>query len=1123
MLRPRIALLNDGRDLSVLAKSTLVVSMLLWLPSGAAGYAGSKAKQSSPIQSAQQSAGNNQKQAEASELKPGQVIEREMAGGEADTYRIVLASGQYLKMVVEQKGIDVVVKLFGTDGQKMAEVDNDPAVGIESVAVVAEASGDYRLEVRSQNKNVALGRYEIKIEEWREATSIDRVYVRAQQAYEEAKQLRDQQTAESRQQAIKKFEEALSLWREAGNPKGETYTLNEIGIIYSRNGEQQKAMESYRQALQLSHSIRSLHLEAATLTNAGMSFWRRGQSDQALEYFNQALPLRRTVGDHQGEAITLNNMGLTYASLGQLQEALKFYIQALPLSRVVGDTRLEAIVLNNMGAIYKRVGEFQQALEYYYQVLPLKRAMGDRQSEANTLHNVGAIYMDLGEPRKALEYYQQALVVSRAVGDRLGETATLDNLGTVYRKLDEPQKELEYYAQALALARALGDRRQEAYILTHLGSAYQFASQPQKGLDYFNQALLIRREVGDQYGEIFSLSGLGSSYRALGQPQKALEYYQQALRLSQAIGDRGSEANRLSEMAQVERQLGHLNEARAQIEAALETIESNRAKVTSQELRTSYLASKQDRYLFYIDLLMQMHQDQPSAGHDAAALQASERARARSLLEILTEARAEIRQGVDTVLLERERLLQQQLSAKSEQLARLLSGKHTEEQETTARKEVEALLGGYQEVEAQIRAKSPRYAALTQPQPLSLIEIQQRVLDENTLLLEYSLGEERSYLWAVTPASIKTYELPARAEIEATARRVNELLVAKADGLYPQTLTTLSQMLLQPVAEELGRKRLLIVSQGVLQYVPFGALPDPSSHVPRTRSRAGVSKDRSEPLIVNHEIVSLPSASVLATLRREFGSRKSALRTVAVLADPVFDKHDQRVKSNAKSNEQNTAEKKAVNTSTISDLERSIEKLGVNSFDRLTLSRREAELITASAPKGRSLKALDFMASRATALSPDLEQYHIVHFATHSLINNQHPELSGIVLSLVDEHGNPQDGFLRLYEIYNLKLNADLVVLSACQTALGKDIKGEGLVGLTRGFMYAGAPRVVASLWKVSDNATAELMNRFYQKMLTEGLRPAAALRAAQVSMLKQKQWGAAYYWAGFVLQGEWK
>lgn len=169
------------------------------------------------------------------------------------------------------------------------------------------------------------------------------------------------------------------------------------------------------------------------------------------------------------------------------------------------------------------------------------------------------------------------------------------------------------------------------------------------------------------------------------------------------------------------------------------------------------------------------------------------------------------------------------------------------------------------------------------------------------------------------------------------------------------------------------------------------------------------------------------------------------------------------------------------------------------------------------------MKALDFNANRVTATSSDLGQYRIVHFATHGLLNSEHPELSGIVLSLVDEQGRPQDGFLRLREIYNLNLPAELVVLSACRTGLGKEIKGEGLVGLTRGFMYAGAARVVASLWKVQDDATAELMKRFYLGMLKDGMRPAAALRSAQVEMWKQKRWRSPYYWAAFVLQGEWK
>jgi CHAT domain-containing protein len=189
----------------------------------------------------------------------------------------------------------------------------------------------------------------------------------------------------------------------------------------------------------------------------------------------------------------------------------------------------------------------------------------------------------------------------------------------------------------------------------------------------------------------------------------------------------------------------------------------------------------------------------------------------------------------------------------------------------------------------------------------------------------------------------------------------------------------------------------------------------------------------------------------------------------------------------------------------------------------LPFTRQEATSIIKLIPQGQGLLALDFKANKTTATSPDLSQYRIVHFATHGLIDSLRPELSGIVLSLVDKQGKPQDGFLWLHEIYNLNLPAELIVLSSCRTGLGAEIKGEGLVGLTRWFMYAGAARLVASQWKVDDEATAELMERFYVKILKEGERPAAALRAAQIEMWRQKDWKSPFYWAAFAFQGEWR
>jgi CHAT domain-containing protein len=300
-------------------------------------------------------------------------------------------------------------------------------------------------------------------------------------------------------------------------------------------------------------------------------------------------------------------------------------------------------------------------------------------------------------------------------------------------------------------------------------------------------------------------------------------------------------------------------------------------------------------------------------------------------------------------------------------------------------------------------------------------------------------------------------------------------------------------MLVAPAAARIGNKRLLIVGEGVLQYLPFGALPEP-----QTDGQAG------PPLIVHHEIVTAPSASVIAVLRQETAGRAPAPNGVAVFADPIFSLDDARVAA--------TAGNQATR-----------QKPGGKEYPRLRFSRAEADAITALAPTTGLLKAVDFDASRQAVLQSDLGRYRIVHFATHSVIDSERPELSGVVLSLVDRAGKPQNGFLRLLDIYNLRLGADLVVLSACETALGQEVRGEGLVGLTRGFLYAGASRVVATLWSIDDRVTAEAMKRFYSAMLSAGERPAAALRQAQVAMWEEKGWAAPYYWAAFVLQGEWR
>ena len=861
---------------------------------------------------------------------------------------------------------------------------------------------------------------------------------------------------------------------------------------------------------------------------------------KAIEKFESARVLLHSLNNTLGEAALLSITGSAYFLLGQTQQAIEKYEQSLPLFRAAGDKKGEAAALLQLGQLHMTLGEMQKALDRFGQALPLFRAAGERQGEVITLSSIGSLHMFLGKSEEALSYYQQAMELARATGFPESEAAALAALGPLYNDLGEPEKAKKSLEQALSVYRALNFRRGQALTLVSLGLLHSFEREPQEALKYNEQALPLFRAEHDRYGEGLALFGICWNRVSSGDYQKGLDYCAQARALQRSIGDGHTEAMTLKQIAVGELNRGNFAASQTAIESAIANVESVRTKVVNPEYRLSFFAGSQDYYAFYIDLLMRLHMQHLEGGYDGKALQASERARARSLLDTLKEANADIRQGVDPALLQRERKTQSRLNARAQAQMELLSGPHTEAQAKAIAEEVEMLIKDLQQIETEIRQTSPHYAALMQPQPLTLKEIQTQVLDQYTVLLEYSLGEERSYLWVVTSSSITGYELAKRDEIETAAGHFYNLLnvrnkdvkgetskqravrVAKADLEIPVAAASLSRMVLAPAAGQLGKKRLLIVADGALHFVPFAALP---------LVRGGATSGP-RPLIADHEIVNLPSASTLSVVRQEMAGRTTAPKSVVALADPVFMKDDPRVKrirdQQLRDSPKSPNEAPVRGENTIDrQLVKATEDTGVATegmyVPRLPGTRQEAEQIVAMVRTAEGRLALDFAASRETATNAELSQYRYVHFSTHGLLNSVHPELSGVVFSLVNERGEAQDGFLRAHEIFNLKFPAEVVVLSACQTGIGKDIRGEGLVSLTRGFMHAGAPRVVVSLWDVSDWGTTELMVRFYHGMLKEGMRPAAALRAAQVSLMNDKRWASPYYWASFTLQGEWR
>jgi CHAT domain-containing protein/Flp pilus assembly protein TadD len=1121
-------------------------------------------------------------QRQATSLEPDKPIERSLASGETHAYRVTLGAGQFLRVVADQGGIDVAIKIISPDGKPLTDVNlESDTKGRESAVWVIEGAGDYRIEIYAPGRN-ARGRYQLSLEAPRAANEQDRQRVLAQQNFMEAERSFDPSKPEALRQALNKYSAALPYWRAVGDRRMEATTSYNIGDIHRRLNEPAKAVEYLSQTLQLDRANANRESEAATLNLLGVVYSGIGETQKALDHFNQALPLRREAKDRTGEATTLNAIATVHIQTGESRKAIEIYNQVLSIRRDLKDRAGEATTLNAIGEAYRRLGEKRRALKYFQDALALRRAVRDTNGEAVTLNSLGAVYSDLGELQKAIEAYNQALPLRR---DAASRAVTLINLGRAYDLLGVPQEAISFYNQALQLARSSSARRTEAQIFNFIGLShwasgdharalesltqaltlsrevkdssleaaiqnnfglvYSSMGEWRKAIDALNQSLPLIRKAGNRQYEAYALNNLGFAHEALGDLDKAKESHEQALKLTREVNDRLREGKARYGIARVESRRNRLKQARDQIEQTIKIVESLRAKLSSPELRASYRATTQQYYDLYIDVLMRMGRRAPRSNLVAEALQVSERARARSLIELLTEAGADIRQGVDAQLVERERELQEQINDKATEQIQSLGDPKKAGQVAALAREIEQLTIELRDTQSRIRASSPRYAALTQPLPLTAREIQNQILDANTMLLEYSLGEERSYLWAVTKTSLRGFTLPQREKIESAARRYYELItarnqshpnetsqrrqarVANADAESHQAGLALSQMLLEPVAARLGNKRLIIVADGALQYLPFAALPKPTNG-------AVTPSSIHRPMIASHEMVTLPSASTLAALRGEATGRPTATKTIAVIADPVFEAKDERVKTveiKAEKTDERRDEKNgeaAVAEPSRILLVKSAKEAGAVDaqfrIPRLPHTRNEAEAILSLTSPGAGKSTFDFAATRAAATNAELGQYRIVHLATHGFLNSLNPELSGLVFSLLDEKGAPQNGFLLAPEIYNLKLPAtDLVVLSACQTGLGKEVRGEGVVGLTRGFMYAGAPRVVVSLWNVSDRATADLMKSFYRGMLARGLRPATALRAAQIEMWKQRQWRAPYYWAAFGLQGEWR
>jgi CHAT domain-containing protein len=933
------------------------------------------------------------------------------------------------------------------------------------------------------------------------------------------------------QQALDAHREALAQAKASGDLSLESETLSDVGTARSfvavREGEFEEAGRHCEASLELARQAHASRAEAKALMCLGEVAYNHGERERALDLYVRAGILSVRAGDTRAQAEALLYEGTVYSDQSEFVRAEDCLTRSKQAWAALGDARGTAIALVAMSKLHQRRGEYQTALNGLQEALVIVNRMGDAVWQGVILTAFGSVYLQLGDADNAIAYWERARERFTTAALNSFSVDLLISLGNAYLASGDDGKALDRFERALALGTDLADDHWQAYALRAIGAVHLSRADRTTAATFFERSLAVQERIRDPQFEAATRADLGEAWRLAGDLDRARTSFQLAVSLSRAAEFRLGEARGLDGLARVALGSGDLDAARRHIEQALALVESVRSGVPNRDLRASYVASVHRYHETHVDALMRLHRAHPGRGLDADAFEASEQARARSLLDGLAEAGVDLRKDLAPALLEREQALQQEFDAWAAQQRQALDLTPTAALAKRLADEYRGLEARHAALDAEIRSRSPRYAAVARPRPLTLRQVQQHVLDTDTILLEYAQGETRSYLWAVWKTGSSVHDLPSRTEISEAARELYRRLTARlsltgslqerrrraeeADFLYWEQARHLSDLLLGPVAKAIAGKRIAIVADGALQYVPFAALPIPGGDPTPV------------PLMAGHEVVNLPSASALEMMRQETAGRAPPAGALAVLADPVFERDDPRLRAALRGAEASD-DRRPGNQPAGMPASPAPGSAGSSfKLPRLAATRLEADAILAAAGTSATLRKLDFDASRSAATSPELAQYRIVHFATHGLFDNQNPGLSGIMLSMFDAHGRPQDGFLRLQDIYDLNLPADLVVLSACSSALGREVSGEGLVGIVRGFMYAGAKRVVASLWKVDDEATGDLMRRFYARMLRDHLPPAAALREAQLGIWRQSRWKAPFYWAAFSLQGEWR
>jgi CHAT domain-containing protein/tetratricopeptide (TPR) repeat protein len=1052
-------------------------------------------------------------------LNAGDRVTREIVGGRVDRYLAHLMAGEFVQFRVRQLGADLALVVHSPRTRNALRQDglDEFLNGTEVLSFVADSSGRYEIDMTSLRPPGSRGSYTVHFAERRPTASGDSLRLRAEEKLRAATAAR---AVDSLTAAASGALDAIAAARAASTPDIAIEASLVLGDAYV---EQRKFDSATVVLLDVTTELEARSDSAGLIRShhkVSQAYFFKGDPARAISHLRRALDLAVAGAVPLVTSYVANELGYVLTFRGILDSARVLVDSAARLARGANDDRQLSMALVNTDRILVRDGDADGRIEVNRELATVAARLGDAFTQGIAENNLGVVYGDINEDRQSILHYEAALLALKDVNEPRGKARIHANIGVVLgrTRADSGLRRLEF---AFALQERIPDVSGMVASLANIGQILlDRKGDASNSARYLDSAFRLVNGKTDPRSAAIVTGSLAKAIERLGHRDSAEVLLRKSFDFSVEAKDIRTQAIMNQVLASHWDRRGNLDSSRVMLERGLRLWEAIWRNAQGGLVQTAVLEQFVDDYAFYSDVLVRLHLRAPDRALLERAFGAAESARARVFHQAMRTASRDSRSGGDSLLLRR---IQRGIDSAAAEYSK----------RPTSRDErlLDSLLAEYDRHVTVARGSPSGASRDLVPATVSADEVK-GVLDPETALLEYQVGRGRSLLWVVTRDTLAAFVLPPkdslarlvtslyssvsargmevpRESAEAAARRLRH-----ADREFTRLARVLSDALLKPAAGLLRGRRLAIVPSGVVHFAPFAALPDPDNR----------NLDPT-PLVLTHEIVYLPSASTVQLIRQRAVGRKSpAEREMFVVADPVFSANDPRVASRPGG----TGGGRADGVRGMSIFR------GNTGFRRLQRSRSEGEFVWALAGRAQSQAAFGFEANLSTLLSRSVASSRRVHISSHAYYNTERPDLSGVVLSQVGPRGQRVDGYLGLHRIYSLDWSSELVVLSACEAGIGRRLDGEGMISLARAFLQAGSDRVVSAQWKVREASTEALMKEFYRGLYEQGLRPAAALRAAQIALyrpgpsrggqaMSSSSFAHPYYWASFTITGEWQ